>query len=319
MKRAISVILACMMLIAFCSAESADNQYSCVINDEARLLTENEKAEVLEMMKTVLQYANVGFMTYPAGGSTQNSAVKACEWGSETFGSESRHVVFIIDMTMRHLDIYASHPLSGVLTAAILNSIAEKVYRYASRGEYGTCAVETFRLIENVLRDEKTDSGKFVFRGSITWGMSEEEVKKMEGDNYTRTDVKNFDGILYSGVHISRYIGALAFYFSSDGLEFCLYAVSNTDQGTYDYLKTALDSVYGDELETSGHEAYEKMSRWYEEFNEEADFSDDYVTKWSTAEDTEIYLIKTSKLLFVAYFSPMFLGLQEPEIDVTGL
>ena len=129
--------------------------YTLVFRDEAGLVDAAEQEKVLEAMRPVLEYANAGFMTYPEGGSSRNSATKAQEWGDTTFGSNTRFTVFIIDMTNRHLDIYASRPLSGILTAAEENTIADNVYRAASRGDYAGCAEEAFREITNVLKGEK--------------------------------------------------------------------------------------------------------------------------------------------------------------------
>ena len=112
--------------------------------------------EVAESMKPVTEYANAGFMTYPAAGSDGgNSATKAQKWGDSVFGYNTRFTVYIIDMKTRHLDIYASVPLAGTLTAAEENSIADNVYKYASAGKYTQCAKETFTQIAQVLRGEK--------------------------------------------------------------------------------------------------------------------------------------------------------------------
>ena len=134
---------------------NVETGYMLVFHDEAGLVDAAEQEKVLEAMRPVLEYANAGFMTYPAGGSSQNSATKAQKWGDSTFGSNTRFTVFIIDMTNRHLDIYASRPLSGILTAAEENTIADNVYRAASRGDYAGCAEEAFREITNVLKGEK--------------------------------------------------------------------------------------------------------------------------------------------------------------------
>ena len=129
--------------------------YTLVIHDEGNLIDSTELAAVQEAMRPVLRYACAGFLTYANTGNTRNSATKAQEWGDRTFGSGTRFTVFIIDMNNRHLDIYASRPLSGVLTAAEENSIADNVYRYASRGDYAGCAREAFTQIAKVLQGEK--------------------------------------------------------------------------------------------------------------------------------------------------------------------
>ncbi len=129
--------------------------YTLVIRDEAGLIDSAEIAGVTEAMRGVTQYANVGFLTYPSGGNRQNSATKAQVWGDSTFGSGARFTVFIIDMTNRHLDIYASRPLSSILTAAEENSIADNVYKSATYGNYARCAEDAFTQIEKILKGEK--------------------------------------------------------------------------------------------------------------------------------------------------------------------
>ena len=135
--------------------KNEETGYRLVISDEGNLIDSAEMQAVTESMRPILEYANVGFLTYPSGGSTSNSATKAQKWGDQTFGAGTRFTVFIIDMSTRHLDIYASRPLSGTLTAAAENSISDNTYKYATRGDYAGCAKETFRQIAKVLRGEK--------------------------------------------------------------------------------------------------------------------------------------------------------------------
>ena len=159
-----ALILVLALVLPLAGAGAADLEemnyetgYMLVIDDQAGLLTDAEIAELGEAMMPVTQYASAGFYTVPSGGSiSTSSASKARSWGESTFGGGGvRFTVFIIDMSTRHLDIYASQPLSGVLTAAQENSIADNVYRYASRGQYKTCAAETFSQIDRVLKGEK--------------------------------------------------------------------------------------------------------------------------------------------------------------------
>ena len=138
---------------------NAETGYTLVIHDEAGLLNGDETAEVAGAMRGITGEANVAFITYPADGDDgSDSAVKAQIWGDAVFGGQSRFTVFIIDMKTRHLDIYASAPLAGKLTPAVLNGIAENVYLYATREQYGQCAKQTFAQIRTALKDwEFTD------------------------------------------------------------------------------------------------------------------------------------------------------------------
>ena len=124
--------------------------------DEEAAIKTGEIAGVEEAMMQVTEYANVGFYTYPASGNSGRSGEsKARDWGNSVFGAGTRFTVFIIDMKTRHLDIWASESLVGTLTRAHSNTIADNVYRYASRGDYAGCAEETFAQIGRVLRGEK--------------------------------------------------------------------------------------------------------------------------------------------------------------------
>lgn len=154
----LAVLLAVLAPLAGAAAATETNEdtgYTLVIQDDAGLLDTAETAQLLEAMRPVLQYAGAGFLTRPSGDTMRGtSASKAESWGYDTFGN-TPFTVFIIDMSTRHLDIFASRPLAGTLTAAQENSIADNVYKYASSGDYGACAVKAFNQIEWVLKGEK--------------------------------------------------------------------------------------------------------------------------------------------------------------------
>ena len=136
--------------------KNTESGYILVIDDKAELLDSAETERVKQAMLPVTQYASVGFVTYSVNSSRTAPATLARQWGESMLGGGgARFTVFIIDMATRHLDIYASQPLSGVLTASEENSIADNVYRYATNRQYGKCAEETFSQIERVLKGEK--------------------------------------------------------------------------------------------------------------------------------------------------------------------
>ena len=162
MRKAIVIVLAVMLAAApfacgtaEAGAENGENGYSLAIDDGAGLLDSGETEQVRQAMLPITEYASAGFVTIASNPGGTAPATLARQWGESRFGGNVRFTVFIIDLGTRHLDIYASQPLSGVLTASEENSIADNVYRYATNGEYGKCAVETFSQIERVLKGEK--------------------------------------------------------------------------------------------------------------------------------------------------------------------
>lgn len=300
-----------------------DEAYSIVVFDEAKLLNEDEISNVVDMMRQVSVYANVGFVSYPAGGSNENSATKAMNWGNNQFGSDAPFVVFIIDMTNRHLDIYASKPLAEVLNSAVLNSITDNTYRYASRGEYSDCIIETFRLVENVLKDEEWLSGQFLFRDKIRWGMSVNEVTSLETGDYVKTESNDLQLLSYENVPISKYHGYLGYAFSSNALVFCMYGIEDPDGDMPYYLKTALDKVYGEGVVSSAREVYGIMQGISGDLADETEYDDNLVCKWTYSDGTRIILAKEAGFMYIMYVSPEFtdnyLEKETEEVVTTGL
>ncbi len=324
MKKICSILLVvCILLGCFTAfaevVEYKGESYTIKLFDAAKLLTEEEITTVVDEMQKVSAYANVGFMSYPEGGDSMNSAAKASMWGHSEFGDDSRFVVFIIDMTNRHLDIVADKPLSETLTSAVLNSIADNVYRYASRGEYADCAVETFRLVENVLKDEGKQN-EFIFREKIKWNMTPKEVTDLEGNEFIQSEANNITAIIYVDVPISKYKGQLGYLFAEDRLISCMYAIKDPEDEARDYIKKGLDKVYGDEVEVSSSEILEIVKALAGKDEGFADPDNTSYQKWVYTGGTRIYLISELNTLEIMYVSPECMNiLQGEEIDITGL
>ena len=320
----LALILGCISAVVFGSranGEAVSAEFSVVISDEAELLKNDDENKVLEAMRLVQPYANVGFMTYPAGGSIQNSAIKAQEWGDKIFGNDTGFVVFIIDMTNRHLDIYASSSCAAILTAAIENSIADKVYMKATLGKYADCAVETFGLIREALAKGEGQKDEFVFRGKIKWGMSEEEVVALEGEPVSKTQADLYIAVGYKDVPISRYKGGLDYFFLQDRLALSNYNISDADEGTFEYLRKALKAVYGDEADADRTELNAYLNKIREDKLSEDSLKDFSLAKWVTSDGTVIYLSRNAdENVSIIYFSPEYMNwMPEEEVNVTGL
>ena len=136
--------------------KNGETGYLAVIDDRAGLLSGSELNEVLEAMREITESTSIGLYTYPAdGGDSTAPATKAWKWGEPVFGANTRFAVLVIDMKMRHLDIYASVPLMNALTTADENSISDNIYKLAQKGDYAGCAKEAFIEIARVLRGEQ--------------------------------------------------------------------------------------------------------------------------------------------------------------------
>ena len=176
MKRVFLVIMAFMILLsAACLAEeetgsarslidiydaliSETNEATggkAVIEDAAGLLSDDEVVAVMKAMKPITDYCHVGFITYPADGpSTYSSVSKAKLWGKLVFHDKYRYAIFIIDVKARYLAICTNWD-SDSLSSERIDAITEEVHLFATNGEYGTCACETFDRVLETLASEK--------------------------------------------------------------------------------------------------------------------------------------------------------------------
>ena len=161
-KRILLLIAAALLVLGIVLGAVAENageapeaaketQYRVELADEAGLLKESEKAEVLEAMRGVAEYCHVGFYTTHDAGDWEK---KARNWGFTRFG-DSDYTVFCIDMNSRRIGIYSSDAIHKVITTGKANTITDNIYKDATRGDYASCARKAFEQMEAVLEGRK--------------------------------------------------------------------------------------------------------------------------------------------------------------------
>ena len=127
--------------------------YSVIIEDDANLLTENEKKDLKNVMIDLTEYGNILFKTidennsYSTAGFAENYYINTC--------GNQNGTVFVIDMDYRKIYIYSRGNSFNVITTAKAETITDNTYKYASRKEYYECARETYMQIYSVFRGEK--------------------------------------------------------------------------------------------------------------------------------------------------------------------
>ena len=156
----LAAILICLTTFSGTNAFAADEDvryrnsetgYESVIIDDADLLTDGEENSLLEVMNPITQYGNCVFVsTTHNSGSTDAMAESIYNgmYGNNT----SNGVLFIVDMQNRYLCIYHSgNAVSGIITDSRCNTITDNVYRYASEGDYYSCATNVYDQIFTLL------------------------------------------------------------------------------------------------------------------------------------------------------------------------
>lgn len=153
------LLLVTMLLIPSFTSKAAEEEYDWYLNeesgywytlsDEADLFTDEEEASLLDIIGM-----NAGTGYFALLTISENPYSSASDYGyawyDDKFGSESG-TVFLIDMDNRFLFLRSNGYNSTVITNSISDTITDNVYRYASDGDYYSCAYEALLQINSVL------------------------------------------------------------------------------------------------------------------------------------------------------------------------
>lgn len=122
--------------------------YRIILEDDAGLLSKEERAQLASEMQDITAYGNAAFKTVTFNGTA--TADFARNYYYELFGQESG-TLFLIDMDNRELYIFSNGAIQKIITTAYANTITDNVYRYASSENYYRCASEAFEQITALL------------------------------------------------------------------------------------------------------------------------------------------------------------------------
>ncbi|MBQ9613306.1 MAG: TPM domain-containing protein [Lachnospiraceae bacterium] len=113
--------------------------YCVFINDEEDLLSANEEALLLKDMMPVTEYGHAVFVSASPSGQSSQSYANSTYWDI----SKDSSALFLIDMYNREIWMFSSGRIEERI-APYANDITDNIYRYASRGNYYSCASEAF-------------------------------------------------------------------------------------------------------------------------------------------------------------------------------
>ncbi len=126
--------------------------YSVYIEDNAALLSDYDRERLKEDMIPVTKYGNATFLT--TDDNTSSAAGYAKEYNNTKFGTASS-TVFFIDMRNREIYIFSNGTIYNSVTNSKARSITDNVYKYASDGDYYSCASKAFSQIYKVAGGQK--------------------------------------------------------------------------------------------------------------------------------------------------------------------
>lgn len=148
----LSVFLLCLIWGTEVCAQvvytNPETGYKVILEDDAALLTQEEKDALTEKMQEITVWGNAAFKTISENNTSTERYIE--NYYREQFGRESG-TVFLIDMDNRNIWLKNDGSVSKVITNSYSDTITDNIYRYASRGDYYGCALEAFTEIETLL------------------------------------------------------------------------------------------------------------------------------------------------------------------------
>lgn len=129
-----------------------ETNYTASIEDNANLLSIEERVKLFEEIKPLTKYGHTAFIT--TANNTSSVSYFADSYYHSHFGTQSG-TIFIIDMSNREIYIFSDGANYRTVTKSKAYSITDNTYRDATNKEYYRCASRTFKQIYTIL-----DGGK---------------------------------------------------------------------------------------------------------------------------------------------------------------
>ena len=122
--------------------------YRAEIRDNMNLLTDSERAQLLESMIPITEYGHIGFCSIKQ--STSNALEQAREIRKNMFGMDSGSV-FVINMNVRQINIQSYGRIYQYITSSKAKSITDNVRRYATNRDYYSAASQAYSQMLTVI------------------------------------------------------------------------------------------------------------------------------------------------------------------------
>lgn len=126
--------------------------YCTVIEDDACLLSGEERSRLALEMRKITAYGNAAFKSLDY--NEYSAPYFAQKYYHELFGSESG-TLFLIDMDNREIYLFSDGAIYKTVTNAYALTITDNVYTYASKADYYSCASEAYKQIIALLSGRK--------------------------------------------------------------------------------------------------------------------------------------------------------------------
>lgn len=153
------LILCTFVASALFFTEQADasgqqtGDYRIIYDDSVYLIDDDDESALYEIMESISRNTNVIFYTTRTSEYGMSTADICQNYCAEYFGTSKTAPVlmFTIDMYHREIYMYCTGDTRKVIRNAEANSITDNVYKSATAGDYGKCAIDAFTQAQNCL------------------------------------------------------------------------------------------------------------------------------------------------------------------------
>lgn len=127
--------------------------YRIIYDDSAYLIDDDDESGLYEIMENISKNTNVIFYTTRTSEYGMSTADICQNYCAEHFGTSKTAPVlmFTIDMYHREIYMYCTGDTRKIIRNAEANSITDNVYKSATAGDYGKCAIDAFTQAQNCL------------------------------------------------------------------------------------------------------------------------------------------------------------------------
>lgn len=132
--------------------QNEETKYTVVIEDDANLLSEEEEEKLKVKMIPLTEHGHIIFKSIDSNYTTTENY--ASSYYHSNFSTQSG-TLFLIDMNNRNIYIFSDGDNYRSVTRSKAYSITDNTYRYATRGDYYSCAYYSFDQINSVLNGRK--------------------------------------------------------------------------------------------------------------------------------------------------------------------
>lgn len=132
--------------------QNSETGYRVIVEDDAELLTDAERTELIGKMQEITAYGNVAFKSVLENSSSSEAFADYYYYAN--FGTDSG-TLFLIDMDNRNIWIFSDGAVYEVVTTAYAETVTDNVYRLASDEAYYECAAKAFEQITALLKGQK--------------------------------------------------------------------------------------------------------------------------------------------------------------------